>query len=157
MDAHHQTNDVGQERRAAILFGLSAMSAAVAGMSREALAQSSAASRQDVRQAVETFVTKYLEIYNKKDAAGLAALYTDDGLLVPPGPITTGRQKIEKAWRAVFDAGRTGLTTTSSRCRRKATWCGRSASSRSWPRTRAGYCKSARATSPTSINGKVMG
>jgi uncharacterized protein (TIGR02246 family) len=109
MDAHHQTNDVGQERRAAILLGLSAISAAVAGLSREALAQSGAASRQDARQAVETFVTKYLEIYNKKDAAGLAALYTDDGLLVPPGPITTGRQNIEKAWRAVFDAGRTGL------------------------------------------------
>ena len=109
MDTHHQTTNVGQERRAAILLGLAGMAAAVAGQSREAVAQSSAASRPDVRQAVETFVTKYLEIYNKKDAAGLAALYTDDGLLVPPGPITTGKQNIEKAWRAVFDAGRTGL------------------------------------------------
>ena len=28
---------------------------------------------------------------------------------MPIWPITTGRQNIEKAWRAVFDAGRTGL------------------------------------------------
>jgi uncharacterized protein (TIGR02246 family) len=101
---------VDLDRRAALLLGFAGMSAAVASQGRVAIAQeTSAASRQDVRQAVETFVTKYLEIYNKKDAAGLAALYTDDGLLVPPGPITTGRQNIEKAWRAVFDAGRTGL------------------------------------------------
>jgi uncharacterized protein (TIGR02246 family) len=71
--------------------------------------QTSASGRQDARQAVEAFVTKYLEAYNKKDAAGVAVLYTEDGLLVPPGPIATGKQNIEKAWRAVFDAGRTGL------------------------------------------------
>jgi uncharacterized protein (TIGR02246 family) len=62
-----------------------------------------------VQQAVDTFVTKYLERYNKKDAAGVASLYTEDGILVPPGPIATGTQNIEKAWRAAFDAGRTGL------------------------------------------------
>jgi uncharacterized protein (TIGR02246 family) len=71
--------------------------------------QTSASGRQDARQAVEAFVAKYLEAYNKKDAAGVAVLYTEDGLLVPPGPIATGKQNIEKAWRAVFDAGRTGL------------------------------------------------
>ena len=60
-------------------------------------------------QAVKAFITKYLDAYNRKDAAGVAALYAEDGLLVPPGPITTGKQNIEKAWRAVFDAGRTGL------------------------------------------------
>ena len=58
---------------------------------------------------VEAFITKYLDAYNKNDAAGVAALYTEGGLLVPPGPITTGKQNIEKAWQAVFDAGRTGL------------------------------------------------
>ena len=158
MDTRHEAAGVDRERRAALLLGLAGMSAVVVGQGREAFAQqTSAAGRQDVRQAVEAFVTKYLDAYNKKDAAGVAALYTEDGFLVPPGPITTGKQNIEKAWRAVFDAGRTGLATTSSRCRRKETSCGRSASSRSWRRTRAACCRSARATSPTSTNGKVMG
>lgn len=71
--------------------------------------QTSTSGRHDVRQAVEAFVTRYLDAYNKRDAAGVAVLYTEDGILVPPGPITTGKQNIEKAWRAVFDAGRTGL------------------------------------------------
>ena len=107
----YRTSDgVDRERRAALLLGLAGMSAAVAGQGREAVAQqTSAAGRQDVRQAVEAFITKYLDAYNKKDAAGVAALYMEDGFLVPPGPITTGKQNIEKAWRAVFDAGRTGL------------------------------------------------
>ena len=110
MDTRHEADSVDRERRAALLLGLAGISAAVAGKSREALAQqTSTAGRQDARQAVETFVTKYLGAYNKKDAAGVAALYTEDGFLVPPGPITTGRQNIEKAWRAVFDTGRTGL------------------------------------------------
>ena len=110
MDTRHEADGVDRERRAAFPFGLVSMSAAVAGGSREAFAQqTSAASRPDARQAVEAFVAKYLDTYNRKAAAGVAALYTEDGLLVPPGPITTGRQNIEKAWRAVFDAGRTGL------------------------------------------------
>lgn len=110
MDTCQEANGVDRERRAAFLLGLAGMSAAVVGGSRKALAQQTgAAGRPDVRQAVEAFVTKYLDAYNRKDAAGVAALYTADGFLVPPGPITTGRENIEKAWRAVFDAGRTGL------------------------------------------------
>jgi uncharacterized protein (TIGR02246 family) len=116
MDKRLETDGVDQQRRAAFLVGLAGLSAAVAGQGK-ALAQqatpttqpTSGAGRPDARQAVEAFVTRYLDTYNKKDAAGVAALYTEDGLLVPPGPITTGRQNIEKAWRAVFDAGRTGL------------------------------------------------
>ena len=110
MGTRHEAAGVDRERRAGLLLALAGMSAAVVGQGGEALAQqTSAAGRQDVRQAVEAFITKYLDAYNKKDAAGVAALYTEDGLLVPPGPITTGKQNIEKAWRAVFDAGRTGL------------------------------------------------
>jgi uncharacterized protein (TIGR02246 family) len=111
MDTRHEADGVDRERRAALLLGLAAgVSAAVVGEGREALAQQTgAAGRPDVGQAVEAFVTKYLDAYNRKDAAGVAALYTADGFLVPPGPITTGRVNIEKAWRAVFDAGRTGL------------------------------------------------
>jgi uncharacterized protein (TIGR02246 family) len=91
-------------------FALSMFLAAMVSLAAPITAQQTSASgRQDARQAVEAFVTKYLEAYNKKDVAGVAVLYTEDGLLVPPGPIATGKQNIEEAWRAVFDAGRTGL------------------------------------------------
>src|SRR3954468_14167632 len=110
MDTRRMADGIDRERRAALLLGLAGVSTAIAGESREASAQQTgAAGRPDPRRAVEAFVAKYLDTYNRKDAAGVAALYTEDGLLVPPGPITTGRQNIEKAWRAVFDAGRTGL------------------------------------------------
>ena len=109
MDTRH-ADGVDWERRSALVLGLASMSAAVVGQGREAIAQqTNAAGRQDVGQAVEAFIRKYLDAYNKKDAAGVAALYTEGGLLVPPGPITTGKQNIEKAWQAVFDTGRTGL------------------------------------------------
>ena len=109
MDTRH-ADGVDWERRSALVLGLASMSAAVVGQGREAIAQqTNAAGRQDVGKAVEAFITKYLDAYNKKDAAGVAALYTEGGLLVPPGPITTGKQNIEKAWQAVFDTGRTGL------------------------------------------------
>jgi uncharacterized protein (TIGR02246 family) len=110
MERHHAMHGVDGERRAALVLGLVGMSAALVAHGREALAQqTSAADRGNARQAVDAFVTKYLDAYNRKDSAGVAALYTEDGLLVPPGPITTGRPNIEKAWRAVFDTGRTGL------------------------------------------------
>ena len=42
-------------------------------------------------------------------AAGVAALYAEDGILVPPGAMVAGRANIEKALQASFDAGRTGI------------------------------------------------
>ena len=110
MGTRDEPAGIDRARRAGLLLGLAGMSAAAVGHGGDALAQqTSAAGRPDVDQAVKAFITKYLDAYNRKDAAGVAALYTEDGLLVPPGPITTGKQNIEKAWRAVFDAGRTGL------------------------------------------------
>lgn len=110
MSTRHEAAGVDRERRAGLLLALAGMSAAVASQGRGVIAQeTSAAGRQDARQAVDAFVTKYLDAYNRKDAAGIAALYMEDGLRVPPGPITAGKQNIEKAWRAVFDAGYTGL------------------------------------------------
>ena len=156
MDTHHRTTNVGQERRAAILLRNRGHGGGCRRPEREAVAQASAASRPDVRQAVETFVTNYLEIYNKKDAAGLAALYTDDGLLVLPGPITTGKQNIEKAWRAVFDAGRTGLHYDIQQVQAEGNIVWSVGQFTVMARTER-VLKERQATSPTSINGKVMG
>ncbi len=116
MSTRHEAAGIDRERRVALLLALAGMSTVVAEGGREALAgqvaaaqATSASGRPDVRHAVEVFLTKYLDAYNRKDAAGVASLSTEDGFLVPLGPIVTGKQNIEKAWRAVFDAGRTGL------------------------------------------------
>jgi uncharacterized protein (TIGR02246 family) len=63
----------------------------------------------DAEKAVAAVVATYIEKYNNKDAAGVAALYAEDGVLVPPGPMVAGKTNIEKAWQAAFDAGRTGI------------------------------------------------
>ena len=63
----------------------------------------------EAEKAVAALVATYIEKFNNKDAAGVAALYAEDGILVPPGPMVAGRANIEKAWRASFDAGRTGI------------------------------------------------
>ena len=63
----------------------------------------------EAEKAVAATVATYIEKYNSKDAAGVAALYADDGILVPPGPMVAGRANIEKAWQAAFAAGRTGI------------------------------------------------
>ena len=110
MDIRYAVDGVDRKRRSALVLGLAGISAVMVSQGRAAIAQQTGgAGRQDARQAVEAFITKYLDAYNKKDAAGVAALYAEGGLLVPPGPITTGKQNIEKAWQAVFDTGRTGL------------------------------------------------
>jgi hypothetical protein len=74
------------------------ISLAVFAMSTPSFAQSAKMGRPNVQQAVEAFVTKFQDAYNEKDAAGLATLYMDDAVLVPPGPIATGKQDIEKTW-----------------------------------------------------------
>jgi uncharacterized protein (TIGR02246 family) len=105
----HQTESFGTRTMREMVVYVTLISLAVFAMSVPAIAQIDKIGRPNAQQAVEAFVAKYFDTFNKKDASGLATLYTDDGVLVPPGPIETGRQSIEKAWRATFDAGRTGL------------------------------------------------
>lgn len=85
------------------------VSLAVFAMSAPSFAQTDKTGRPNLQQAVEMLLMKFQDIYNKKDAAGLATLYMDDAVLVPPGPIATGKQSVEQAWRATLDTGRTGL------------------------------------------------
>ena len=84
MDTRHEADGVDRERRAAFLFGLVSMSAAVAGGSREAFAQqTSDASRPDARKAVEAFVAKYLDTYNNP-VCGFSSRKVVEGTPVAP-------------------------------------------------------------------------
>ena len=45
------------------------------------------------------------------DAAGFAAVYTDDGkVMAPDTPIITGREAIQGYWQAILDMGTKGLS-----------------------------------------------
>ena len=46
--------------------------------------------------------TKYDEAFNMKDAAALAALFTEDAVLVTPEGLFSGRQAIEKRYAGMF-------------------------------------------------------
>lgn len=49
--------------------------------------------------------------YNRGDAAGVAAFYTENGQALPPNSdFVTGRQAIQGFWQAVMDMGMKALT-----------------------------------------------
>ena len=58
---------------------------------------------QNTRQQIERIAAAYVEDWNKHDAAGIAALYTKDGVLVTPtGAVRSGSQEIEQASQGVM-------------------------------------------------------
>lgn len=62
----------------------------------------------DVEQALSQSVGKiFIESCKKGDAVYMASRYTDNALVLPPGPAVIGRQAIEKSWEAAFKSGMT--------------------------------------------------
>src|SRR5215831_6585587 len=58
---------------------------------------------QNTRQQIERIAAAYVENWNKHDAAGLAALYTKDGVLVTAtGVVRSGPQEIEQAYQGAL-------------------------------------------------------
>ena len=51
--------------------------------------------QQELMQAAETLSKGYDDNYNAKNAAGMAALYTSDGVLVSPGPVIHGADNLK--------------------------------------------------------------
>ena len=60
----------------------------------------------DVRAAIEAQAAKWQKSFNAGDGAGIAALYTDDGQIMPPGAATvSGREGIAAYWQDALSAG----------------------------------------------------
>ena len=71
------------------------------GAPNEAATENAGATHE---QAIRSVVADWLELIRKRDAAGIAQHYTEDGALMPPGaPAAQGRQAIEQAWRGMME------------------------------------------------------
>ena len=58
------------------------------------------------RDGIEAAMKTFLGSLSGGDAAGVAALYTDDAVLLPPGAAKIdGREGIQGFWQAFIDAG----------------------------------------------------
>lgn len=59
-----------------------------------------------VQKAIEEANLKFGEAFRQADPAAVAALYTDDAILLPPNSdIIRGKQGIEAFWQVVIDMG----------------------------------------------------
>lgn len=64
------------------------------------------ATSTEVRESIAAANEKFIEVFNKGDAAGLAALYTENGQLLPPNSdFITGREAIRAFWQGAMDMG----------------------------------------------------
>ncbi|MFC5231820.1 SgcJ/EcaC family oxidoreductase [Pseudonocardia zijingensis] len=60
----------------------------------------------EVRTEVEEANRRFMEAFERGDAASVAALYAEDAVVLAPGaPMITGRQAIEEFWRGVMASG----------------------------------------------------
>ena len=55
-----------------------------------------------LRQEIQSFGLKYMDNLEKQDAAGVAGLYTKDGILVSPTAVALGPQAIEQFYQNEF-------------------------------------------------------
>jgi uncharacterized protein (TIGR02246 family) len=64
-------------------------------------------------QAIRGQVDRWLQLVKAKDAGAIAALYTEDGAIMPPNaPIGKGREAIQKTWASMMQAPGFALTFT---------------------------------------------
>ena len=68
---------------------------------------------QEVMNATNALSARENELLSKKDAAGIASLFTSDGLLVMLAPqfaFKSGRDAIQKHYQSIIDAGVSSVT-----------------------------------------------
>lgn len=74
-------------------------------------ARATEVTQPDLMQAAEMLAKGYDDNYNAKNSAGMAALYTSDGVLVSPGPVIRGGDNLKSYYQSRFDAGAGGHMT----------------------------------------------
>jgi|SRR5882757_6243275 len=63
------------------------------------------------RAEVDEANRRFMEAFERGDAAGVAALYVEDAVVLPPdAPMVSGRAMIEDFWRGLMAAGARGIT-----------------------------------------------
>ncbi|KAA3436854.1 YybH family protein [Rufibacter hautae] len=61
---------------------------------------------QDITDEIKTLCRDFESAFAKGDAAGIAALYTQDGMLLPSGSdIVQGQEAISQYWQGAINAG----------------------------------------------------
>jgi uncharacterized protein (TIGR02246 family) len=59
-----------------------------------------------VRRAIAAANERFMAAFNGGDAAGVAALYTEDGRLLPPNAdVMAGKKAIQAFWQGAMDMG----------------------------------------------------
>ena len=111
----------------------------------------------DFRRALETLLAGFVQAYNRKDVAQLAALFTEDAVLVPPGPILAGKRDIAQYYHPRLEHGAMGLRVelTQAQAEGDAAWAvGRFTVMMP---ARAGGRRVSGATSPPCSGGRATG
>jgi uncharacterized protein (TIGR02246 family) len=72
------------------------------GFAAPAFAQQTNAPDPQLRQALDDLFKRETEAYNNNDAAAIAALFTEDAVIVPETGPVNGRQAIEKWYADLF-------------------------------------------------------
>jgi len=94
-------------RRFWILAGIIVIAFTAPGLAQQA--------DQSTRQQIERLMATYAENFNKHDAAGIASLYTKDGMLVSSSAakiVKNGPQEIEEFYQNLFKTGLNHVQTT---------------------------------------------
>jgi ketosteroid isomerase-like protein len=60
----------------------------------------------ELRDQIAAANEVFMQVFGRGDAAGLAALYTEDGQLLPPNAgFMTGKEAIQAFWQGAMDMG----------------------------------------------------
>ena len=61
-----------------------------------------------MRAAIEAANNQFLDAVRRRDAAGCASVYTEEGASLPPNAdMVRGRQALQQMWQGALDAGMT--------------------------------------------------
>ena len=61
---------------------------------------------EDVREVIKSANQNFMDAFKRGDAAGIAALYTDEAKLLPPdNQMMSGREAIQSFWQSAMNMG----------------------------------------------------